>query len=56
MAWPGSLRSAKNPLAHSAAAHIYNLMVSDITLGLIFVSIFFVLGGIAFAYLVKGKN
>jgi hypothetical protein len=31
-------------------------MVSDITLALIYVAIFFALGGIAFAYLVKGKN
>ena len=31
-------------------------MVTDISLGLVFVLIFFVLGGIAFAYLAKGKN
>lgn len=31
-------------------------MVSDIVLALVFVAIFFALGGIAFAYLVKGKK
>ena len=49
-------RGLKNPLAHIAAANIYCVMVTDILLGLVFVLIFFVLGGIAFAYLVKGKN
>ena len=33
-----------------------NHMVSDITLALAYVVLFFVLGGIAFAYLKKGKN
>ena len=32
------------------------VMLSDISLALVFVLIFFALGGIAFAYLVKGKN
>ena len=31
-------------------------MVSDIILALVFVLLFFALGGIAFAYLAKGKN
>jgi hypothetical protein len=31
-------------------------MFSDIVLALVFVALFFTLGGIAFAYLVKGKN
>ena len=31
-------------------------MVFDITLGLIFALVFFVLGAIAFRFLVKGKN
>jgi len=31
-------------------------MLSDIILALVYVALFFALGGIAFAYLVKGKN
>ncbi len=31
-------------------------MVTDIIIALVYVSIFFALGGIAFVYLLKGKN
>jgi hypothetical protein len=46
----------KNPLARHPSATYQLPMLSDISIALVYVVLFFALGGIAFAYLLKGKN